>query len=119
MSYANVSYIGNQPFTEAIYNNVPVSATEGQTTFNVNYQPGFVDVLVNGLELSRTDYVAADGTSVVLNEPLSLNDLVVFKVWGTFEVADTYTQAQVDANIASLDNEINKKAVAMSIVFGG
>lgn len=81
-------YIGAQPFTKASYNNVEVLATEGQTAFNVSYQPNFVDVLVNGVELSKTDYVALNGTSIVLNEPLALNDVVVFKVWGTFQTAD-------------------------------
>lgn len=100
------TYIGNSPFTKANYNNVEVLATEGQTTFNVSYQPNFVDVLVNGVELSKTDYVALNGTSIVFNEPLTLNDVVVFKVWGTFEVANTYTQAQVDAMLQSLDDRI-------------
>lgn len=101
-----MSYIGNSPFTKASYNNVEVLATEGQTTFNVSYSPNFVDVLVNGVELSKTDYVALNGTSIILNEPLALNDVVVFKVWGTFQIANTYTQAQVDTMIQALDSRI-------------
>lgn len=93
-------YIGNSPFTKASYNSIPVIATEGQTTFNVNYSPNFIDVLLNGVELDKTDYVATNGTSVVLNTPttgtVSNPDTVTFKVWGTFEVADVHTSSLID-----------------------
>lgn len=93
-------YIGNSPFTKASYENISVVATEGQTTFNVSYSPNFLDVLLNGVELDKTDYVATNGTSVVLNTPTTGTaanpDTVTFKIWGTFEVADTYSMAQID-----------------------
>ena len=101
----------------------------------------------NGLLLSDTDYVATDGTSIILAVGATTGDLVSVKVYDTFSVANTYTKAEVDAKIvelapseiddnqttrtntwsaseiqlvvdaqiATVNNEINTKAVAMAI----
>ena len=43
------------------------TATAGQTSFSFSYQPGFLDVFLNGIKLEdTTDYTATDGTSVTL-----------------------------------------------------
>jgi hypothetical protein len=47
-------------------------ATAGQTTFNVGYTPGAVQVFENGTLLLSTDYTASNGTSVMLNVPAML-----------------------------------------------
>jgi hypothetical protein len=52
------------------------TATEGQTTFSVAYTVGYVDVFLNGVKLSETQYTASDGNSIVLNEGASLDDIV-------------------------------------------
>jgi hypothetical protein len=44
------------------------TATTSQTTFNVNYNVGFVDVYFNGVRLTDSEYTASDGTSIVINE---------------------------------------------------
>ena len=44
------------------------TATSGQDTFNVSYNVGFVDVYINGVRLTDSEYTATDGTSIVLNE---------------------------------------------------
>lgn len=49
-------------------------ATAGQTTFNVIYNSGLVDVFYNGSKLLSTEYTAGNGTSIVLNFPCNLND---------------------------------------------
>lgn len=51
-------------------------ATNGQTTFNVTYKVGFVDVFLNGSKLDSTEYTASNGTSVVLSEAAVVNDIV-------------------------------------------
>lgn len=43
-------------------------ATEGQTTFAVDYDAGFVQVWANGALLPPSDYEASSGTDVVLDE---------------------------------------------------
>jgi hypothetical protein len=39
--------------------------TSNQSTFNVDYTPGLLDVFYNGARLSSTDYTAANGTSIL------------------------------------------------------
>lgn len=45
------------------------TATASQDTFNVNYNVGFVDIFLNGVRLTASEYVASNGTSIVLGEP--------------------------------------------------
>jgi len=52
------------------------TATEGQTTFNVSYTAGYVDVYINGVYLDSSEYTATNGTSVVLNVGANAGDTV-------------------------------------------
>jgi hypothetical protein len=51
-------------------------ATASQTTFNVTYTAGTVDVFLNGARLSDAEFTATNGTSVVLTDPATLNDII-------------------------------------------
>jgi hypothetical protein len=74
------------------------TATAGQTTFASTYDPGYVDVYLNGVKLIvGTDFTATSGTSVVLSSGAAVGDTVDIVAYGTFVVADTYTKAQADA----------------------
>lgn len=53
-------------------------ATNGQTTFSVNYKVGFIDVFLNGAKLDSTEYTASNGTTVTLSEAAVINDIVEF-----------------------------------------
>lgn len=46
------------------------TAAAGQTTFSLTYTVGLIDVYVNGVRLTDSEYDASNGTSVVFNEPL-------------------------------------------------
>jgi hypothetical protein len=46
------------------------TATAGQTSFSLTYTVGLIDVYVNGVRLTDSEYTASNGTSVVLNEAL-------------------------------------------------
>jgi len=60
-------YIGRQPLSEAVQSRAKYTATAGQTSFSFAYQPGFVDVFLNGIKIEdTTDYVATNGTDIVL-----------------------------------------------------
>ena len=60
-------YIGRAPLSEAIQSRTKYTANSGQTTFSFSYQPGFVDVYLNGIKLEdTTDYTATNGTDIVL-----------------------------------------------------
>lgn len=45
------------------------TASEGQTEFLFDYEPGSVEVYINGVRLAPTEFAATDGTSVVLYDP--------------------------------------------------
>ena len=52
------------------------TATAGQTTFNVTYTVGTIDVFLNGSRLTDAEFTATNGTSVVLATGASLNDVI-------------------------------------------
>jgi hypothetical protein len=77
---------------------VVYTATNGQTTFNSTYDVGYVDVYLNGVkQISGTDFVATNGTSVVFSVAVSAGDLVDIVAYGAFNIANHYTQSQSDA----------------------
>jgi hypothetical protein len=82
------------------------TATAGQTTFSgadvnsntLSYTVGAIQVYLNGALLANTtDYAATNGTSVVLTGGAGLGDSLTIISFATFDVANTYTQAQADA----------------------
>jgi hypothetical protein len=101
-------------------------ATAGQTTFSGNdanglpltYIAGGVIVALNGVVLRPgDDYTATNGSSIVLASAAALNDELQAFAFASFDIANTYTQAQTDA---LLDSKASTgKAIAMAIVFGG
>lgn len=72
-----MSYLGIPPFGQTIRSVTNITATSGQTDFNIlgGYQQGYVDVFLNGsLLVPTTDYTATDGLTVVLTSAAALND---------------------------------------------
>ena len=70
-------------------------ATAGQTTFNVTYNSGLVDVFYNGSKLLSTEYTAGNGTSIVLNFPCNLNDTLEVHAY-SYQVGAFTGQAQLN-----------------------
>lgn len=67
------------------------TATANQTTFTVNYLPQYIDVYLNGVKLvNGQDFVATNGTTVVLSVGAALGDLVevVAGIWMDAGVVD-------------------------------
>ena len=54
------------------------TATAGQTTFNFNYNVNFLDVFVNGVKLTSSEYTANNGSQIVLNTPAFAGEIVEF-----------------------------------------
>lgn len=53
------------------------TATEGQTVIEVGYNPNSgVDVYVNGVRLSTSEYQALDGANIILNDALYAGDTI-------------------------------------------
>lgn len=84
-------------------------ATAGQTTFSgadanaltLSYIAGGLIVSLNGVVLRPgDDYTATNGTSIVLTVAAALNDELNAYAFASFNIANTYTQAQVDAALS-------------------
>jgi hypothetical protein len=89
------------------------TATASQTTFAITYDIGFVDVYLNGVKLlAGTDFTATNGTSVVLTTGATAGDIVDIVAYGSFELANTYTQAAADAKFAQVANNLSDLASA-------
>lgn len=85
-----MAYIGNSPEGDAQVNKYEYTATAGQTNFPCVYDQR-VDVYLNGVLLSGSDYTATNGTEVVLGTGATLNDIVqidAFQTIGTPELPD-------------------------------
>ena len=81
-------YIGVSP-SNGVRRVHTYTATASQTTFSgvsaegstLSYKDGnFVDVYQNGVKLGAADYTATSGTSIVLAQGASVDDLVVIVV---------------------------------------
>ena len=68
-------YIGKSP-SNGVRNRYQYQATAGQTSFNVSYTVGTIDVFLNGSRLTDAEFTATNGTSVVLATGASLNDVI-------------------------------------------
>ena len=91
------------------------TATASQTTFtgaddNVNtlgYDAGFMDVYLNGVKLVSgvsNDYVATNGTSIVLNSGAAANDILEAIAYGTFELANFSIDAANDVQTTGVQD---------------
>jgi hypothetical protein len=108
------------------------TATNGQTIFTgtddegntLAYDPGFIDVYLNGIRLDSSDFTATSGDSIVLAAGTALNDELNVVAYGNFELADVYTKAAADAKFATT-TYVNAQIaaipnpVAMALIFGG
>ena len=63
------------------------TAIAGQTAFNFTYNVDFLDVFVNGVKLSPSEYTATNGNQIVLNTPAFADEIVEFH---SYNVASTY-----------------------------
>jgi microcystin-dependent protein len=66
----------------------------------LDYVQDHVDVSLNGAGLvPGVDFLAVDGESLTLTEAASEGDELLIRVWSTFEVANTYTQTEIDTKV--------------------
>ena len=96
-----MAYIGVSP-SNGVRRVHTYTATASQTTFSgagaegtsLSYKDSnFVDVYQNGIKLGDADYTSTSGTSIVLAQAASVDDLVVVVVFDVFSVADTVSKA--------------------------
>ena len=89
------------------------TAASNQTTFTPTggYAPGFIDVILNGSQLSNSDFTATDGTTVVLQQGCTASDVVRLVAYNAVSLANTYRKSEVDSLV-------NETAIVMAIALG-
>ena len=109
-----MAYIGVSP-SNGVRNRFQYQATPGQTSFSgsdansltLTYTDSlYMDVYQNGILLvPGDDYTATTGTTVVLVQAASLNDIVEMVVYDVFSVNETYTKTESDNRYPFLGND--------------
>ena len=109
-----MAYIGVSP-SNGVRNRFQYQATAGQTSFSgsdansltLSYTDSlYMDVYQNGVLLvPGDDYTATTGTTVVLVQAASLNDIVEMVVYDVFSVNETYTKTESDNRYPFLGND--------------
>jgi len=83
------------------YTRTTFTATAGQTAFTVTYAVGYLQIYVNGVLLTGSDYTASSGTGFTLNVACAVGDIVEALVITT-----------------SVTGVTTGKAIAMAMIFG-
>lgn len=83
------------------YSRTTFTATAGQTVFSVTYAVGYLQVYVNGVLLTGSDYTATSGTGFTLGVACAVGDIVEALVITT-----------------SVTGVTTGKAIAMALIFG-
>lgn len=76
-------------------------ATAGQTTFNATYDAGYLDVYLNGIKLSASDFTATDETTFVLASGAAVGDQVDSIGYGAFDIVNHYTKTEANTLLAA------------------
>jgi len=76
-----MSYIGNIPVLQTTEYREEHTITEGtQSGFvTLGYLPGYISVYRNGVRLAEEDFLADDGSTVLLNTPAEVGDIVALE----------------------------------------
>jgi hypothetical protein len=90
-----------------------ITATAGQTVFTTSggYTVNFLDVILNGSQLSNSDFTATNGSTVTLAVPAAAGDLVRLVSYDAVSLANTYRKSEVDSLV-------NETAIVMAIALG-
>jgi len=111
--YDGTQWIAASAASTAILTVFKFTATGGQTTFSgtgdtgvsLSYTAGSVLVTLNGVLLEiPSEVTASSGTSVVLASGAVAGDELNVYAFSTFDIANVYTQAQVDATFLTKAN---------------
>ena len=109
-----MAYIGRSP-SVGVRSRFQYQASAGQTSFSgsdanslvLSYNDTlYMDVYQNGILLvPGDDYTATTGTTMVLVQAASLNDIVEMVVYDVFSVANSFTKTESDTRYPFLGNE--------------
>ncbi len=105
-----MSYLvsGNNPAAVKTAERNIFTATAGQTTFTVSqgYQPGDLDVFLNGVRLvDGDDFNALNGSTVVLTSGAAVGDSLVVVCYRPYQVTDFYTKSEQDTRYVNASGD--------------
>ena len=83
------------------------TATQGQTTFTLNYDVGMIAVFINGILLDESDYTATSGTDVVLIEAADAGDIVSIPEYSTSGAVQQANQVTTYSGASALPSSNN------------
>jgi hypothetical protein len=119
--YSGSGFVNASSSVNGVENSVQHTATAGQTSFTATYDAGYLQVFLNGIRLDAGDYTATNGSTVVLDIGATVNDIVFIHSFGTFQLADHYTKAQVVALFSyEIDGGVsNSTYLSTQLINGG
>ena len=105
-----MSYLvsGNNPAAIKTAERNIFTATAGQTTFTISqgYQPGDIDVFLNGVRLiDSDDYNATNGSTVVLTSGAAVGDSLAVVCYRPYQVTDFYTKSEQDTRYVNASGD--------------
>lgn len=109
--YDGGTWIAASSASQAIMVVYKYAATSGQTVFTgadangltLSYTAGSIIVAVGGVVQSPSTYTATNGSTVTFSGGVSAGVVVDIYAFSTFDIANTYTQAQADAKYVGKD----------------
>ena len=110
-----MSYIGNSPVLPTTeYREEHTVTGSPQSLFNtLGYEPGYISVYRNGIRLAETeDFLATDGSSVLLSENAEVGDIVAFEY--RTEVSTILDNSIDVSKLNLIDNSIPLSAVEVT-----
>jgi len=110
--YTGSEWVPIGPQTSYITTRWTKTASGGETSLSgsdnngisLSYDVNYEQVYLNGVLLVRdVDYTASTGTSITGLTALTSGDVVEVMTFRATEIADTYTQAQVDNKLTQVE----------------
>lgn len=87
------------------YTSTEQTASASQTVFTVSYDASVLEVYMNGIKLSNTDYTASNGTSVTLNVACVGGEILNFVTLSSVSLAEVKEEPTAEDNAINFAQE--------------
>ena len=91
------------------------TATSGQTAFTFAYNVNYLDVFINGVKLSSSEYTATNGADITLNEAAFAGDIVEFVSYATIGAGSGTVSSFNDLS----DVTLTSNTTGQTVVYNG
>jgi hypothetical protein len=86
--------------------------------YTLDYTPGFTTLFINGILVDPTNYTATSGSTVVLTDPVLLDDVVEVLSYKTFSIANAYTKTEIDEKYNNYSRWAKTMSASTSTISG-